>query len=60
MYEDNLNIAGLIRIPFSESELKYNLFNFDLFELSFYDITKLNQLISEAVYAFVFEKLQNS
>lgn len=60
MYEDNSNIAGVIRIPFSESELKYNLFNFDLFEFSFYDITKLNQLISEAVYAFVIEKLQNS
>lgn len=52
--------GGLIRIPFCNSFLKYDLYNFDFVELSFEDKINLNRRLFEVVYAFVVEKLKNS
>lgn len=51
--------GGIIRIPFCDSFLEYDLY-FNLFELSFEDKMNLNKRLTGAFYAFVVDKLQNS
>lgn len=60
MYKKLSTTGGLIRIPFSNIFFEYDLYNFDLVELSLEDKMNLNRCLSGVVYAFVVEKLQNS